>query len=184
MRSTRGLGALGAVALVATLAACGSSGSSGGGTSAAPATSSGMTSSAAAGAAAGKATLSITKTSLGPVVTGPDGRTVYQYDKDTKGSGKTACSGPCVSKWPAVTVAGTPKVMGITGKVGTIKGMNGEKQVTLDGWPLYYYAGDGSAGDVNGQGFKGIWWALNSKGAKVTTSPASSTGGGKGGSSY
>lgn len=185
MRSTRGLGAVGAVALAATLAACGSSGYSG--SSSPSAASSGMATSVAAGGTVGKTTLSVAKTSLGSVVAGPDGRTVYQYDKDTKGSGKSSCAGPCLAAWPPVTTTSTPKTPGISGKVGTITTADGKKQVTLDGWPLYYYTGDGGAGDVNGQGIQGIWWVLTSNGAKVTQFPgkASSTGsGGKAGYSY
>lgn len=177
----------GATVLTAALAACGSSGSSGSGSSGsgAAAASSGAQMSAKSGAP----TLKVVHTSLGPVVAGPDGRTVYEFDKDTKGSGKSACAGACLSAWPAVTVSGTPKTSGISGKVGTITTKDGKKQVTLNGWPLYYYAGDGSAGDVNGQAVQGIWWVLNAKGAKVTTSAgASSTGGGsygsKGGGAY
>lgn len=162
MRSTRSLAGVGAAVLVAALTACGSSGSSGGET---PAGSSG-----AATPGAGAATLSLVKTSLGSVVAGPDGRTVYMYDKDTKGSGKSSCTGPCLTAWPPVTATGTPKTSGISGTVGTITTADGKKQVTLGGWPLYYYAGDGAAGDVNGQGSQGIWWVLTAKGAKVTAS--------------
>lgn len=186
MRSKRGLGAVGAAALMATLAACGSSGSSGG---SAPAASSGTATSAAAKGTSGKATLSVVKTSLGSVVAGPDGRTVYMFAKDTKGSGKSTCSGACLSAWPPVTATGTPKTPGITGKVGTITTADGKKQVTLGGWPLYYFAGDSSTGAVSGQGVNGFgakWWALSSNGTEVTKSAGDSTssGGGKGGYSY
>lgn len=178
MRSTQGPVIAAATLLVAALAGCGSSGSSGsgspgGGTSAA-------SSQATKPAQSSGATLSVVKTALGSVVAGPDGRVVYQFDKDTKGAAKSVCSGACASVWPAVTVSGTPKAMGISGKVGTITTASGKKQVTLDGWPLYYYAGDSSAGDVNGQGIQGIWWVLDSKGAKVTTTAAASSSGGGG----
>lgn len=186
MRSTRGLAAVGAAALMATLAACGSSGSSG---SSAPASSAGGATPAAAGASSGKTTLSIATTSLGSVVAGPDGRTVYMFAKDTNGSGKSTCTGPCLAAWPPVTATGTPKTSGITGKVATITTADGKKQVTLGGWPLYYFAGDKAAGDVSGQGvngFGGLWWALSASGKEVKQSAASTSagGGGKGGYSY
>lgn len=195
MRSTRAAFAAGTVALVATLAACGSSGSGGSSATAAAASSAGMSTSSAgmstsaAARAAGGATLTVATTSLGKVVVGPNGHTVYRFDKDTKGSGKSACTGQCVSLWPAVTTTGMPTDTGIVGKVGTITTAGGKKQVTLDGWPLYYYAGDTGGGDVNGQGVLGIWWVLSSSGAKMTASPGggSSTGGGysyKTGGSY
>lgn len=183
MRSTKVLVGAGAAALLTTVAACGSSGSSG---TSAPAASSGMTTSATSGgaAAAKAATLSVAKTSLGSIVTGPDGRTVYMFAKDTKGSGKSTCTGPCLKAWPPVVATGTPKTPGISGKVGTITTAGGKKQLTLGGWPLYYYAGDGSTGDVNGQGINGFgakWWALNSNGAEVTKSASGGSSGGSGG---
>lgn len=173
MRSTRGSAIAGATLLAAVLAGCGSSGSAGSG---APAASSQGTKPAQADGA----TLSVVQTALGSVVAGPDGRVVYQFDKDTKGAAKSVCTGACASVWPAVTVSGTPKAKGISGKVGTITAANGKKQVTLDGWPLYYYAGDSSASDTNGQGIQGIWWVLNSNGAKVTAKAAASSGSGAG----
>lgn len=178
MRSTGTAAALGATALVALLAACGSSGSGGSSASgAAP----GATSSAATSGAA----LSVVKSSLGAVVAGPDGRTVYMFAKDTKDSGKSTCTGPCLTNWPPVIVAGAPKASGITGKVGTITTEDGKKQATLGGWPLYYFKGDGAAGDVTGQGinaFGGLWWALSPSGSEVTTSASagSSSAGGYG----
>ena len=33
-------------------------------------------------------------------------------------------------------------------------------QVTLDGWPLYYWQDDTAAGDVTGQGVQDVWWVL------------------------
>jgi predicted lipoprotein with Yx(FWY)xxD motif len=192
MRSKRGLGAVGAITLMATLAACGSSGSSGessgessGGST--PAAASTAATSAAQKGTSGRATLSVVKTSLGSVVAGPDGRTVYMFAKDTKGSGKSTCSGACLSAWPPVTATGTPKTSGITGTVGTITTADGKKQVTLGGRPLYYFAGDSSTGDVSGQGVNGFgakWWALRSNGTEVTKAAGHSDSGGKGGYSY
>jgi predicted lipoprotein with Yx(FWY)xxD motif len=40
--------------------------------------------------------------------------------------------------------------------------------VTLNGWPLYYYAGDSAAGDTNGQAVGGIWWVLDPAGEKIS----------------
>ena len=35
------------------------------------------------------------------VLTGPNGMTLYTFDKDAAGSGKSVCNGPCASNWPA-----------------------------------------------------------------------------------
>ena len=45
-------------------------------------------------------------------------------------------------------MSASPTVDGVTGQVGTITRDDGSKQVTLDGLPLYLYAGDAKAGDT------------------------------------
>ena len=112
------------------------------------------------------------------IVVDGSGQTVYIYDKDTPGAGVSTCAGGCVPLWPAVPAGGA--ATGVTGTVGSITGNDGKPQATLDGWPLYYYAGDKASGDVSGQAVGGIWWAVAPDGAKVTASaaPSPSTEGG------
>ena len=145
-------------AAVALLALAGCSSGTGGGEAS-------STSSSATAAPSGSdsaAALKTADTSLGTVVVDGTGLTVYVFDKDTQNSGKSSCSGACVAQWPAVeSDSATPSVQGVTGTVGTITGVDGKQQVTLDGWPLYTFAGDSSAGDVTGQGVGGIWWAVS-----------------------
>jgi predicted lipoprotein with Yx(FWY)xxD motif len=161
----------GAVALaLLALAGCGSSGYGGG-------SASGTTSSSsAAPTSASKADLKTADTSLGKVVVAADGRTVYVFDKDTPGSGTSACSGNCLAKWPPVQ-AGSDQltVDGISGQLGTITRDDGTKQVTLGGMPLYLYSGDSHAGDVTGQSVGGVWWAVAPDGTKITAAAASSS---------
>ena len=177
--------AVAAVALL-TLAACssGGTGSSSGATTAPPAaTSAGAPTTSGQGGAygaepgpstAGTAGTSATSlatatSSLGTIVVDGTGMTVYQYDKDTQGAGTSTCSGQCATNWPAVHGgAAMPAVDGVTGTVGTITGTDGQPQLTLNGWPLYYYAGDTAAGDTKGQGVGGIWWVLTPAGERVT----------------
>jgi predicted lipoprotein with Yx(FWY)xxD motif len=150
------------------LAACGSS--YGGGATASGQTSAAGTSSAVA---ATGAVLKTAGTSLGTVVVDGAGKTVYAFDKDTKNSGKSACNAGCIGLWPAVTTtSSSPTAAGVSATLGTITRPDGTKQVTLDGRPLYTYAGDSGAGAVSGQGVKGIWWALTPAGAEVTDAPA------------
>lgn len=116
----------------------------------------------------GDAALGTAESSLGTIVVDGKGMTVYVYDKDTQGTTTSACTGACVTNWPFVTTdSATPTVDGVTGTVGTIDTPDGKKQVTLDGWPLYYYAGDSAAGDTNGQGVGGIWWVLSPAGERI-----------------
>lgn len=162
----------GAVALaLLALTGCGSS-TYGGGSSAAGTSSSAPSSSAASA----QADLRAATTSLGKVVVDAHGLTVYVFDKDTAGSGTSACAGACLAKWPPVLArSGTPTVSGVTGRLGTIKRNDGSEQVTLAGMPLYSYAGDSHPGDVAGQGVGGVWWAVSPSGAKITAAAASSS---------
>ena len=94
-------------------------------------------------------------TSAGSVlVAGSNGMTVYTFTKDVANSGASACSGGCLTKWPALTVpaGATPSAgAGVTGTLGTItRADTAALQVTYNGLPLYFYAGDHAAGDTNG----------------------------------
>jgi predicted lipoprotein with Yx(FWY)xxD motif len=105
---------------------------------------------------------------LGTIVTDSAGMTVYMYDSDTQGSGESTCSGGCLSMWPPVPAgSGAPELTGVTGDVGTITATDGSAQLTLNGWPLYYYASDSAAGDTAGQGSGGVWWVLDATGTPV-----------------
>jgi predicted lipoprotein with Yx(FWY)xxD motif len=151
---------------------------------------------AAAGAAASKApsassmhevsALKTASTPLGDVVTDGNGMTLYLFTNDTKGTTKSACTGQCLGYWPPALVGSTaPKTTGISGTVGSIAAPGGGKQVTLNGWPLYYYAQDKAAGDVLGQGVMNIWWVVDTSGNPIkgaggsssTTSGGGSVGG-------
>jgi predicted lipoprotein with Yx(FWY)xxD motif len=159
--------AVAAVALV--IAGCGGGGGDQA-TAASPSTSS----------SGGSPTLSVADTSLGKVLVNSDGRTVYDFGKDT--GSKSMCTGGCAGEWPPVTTSGKPTVgSGLTkSMVGTTRRSDGKTQVTYNGHPLYTFAGDSKAGDTNGQGlddFGGIWWALSPSGADVTAMGSGSSSG-------
>ena len=112
--------------------------------------------------------LTVAGSDLGEIVVDGEGMTVYMFDNDTQGGDSSTCEGECATNWPAVTTdSDAPEVEGVTGEVGTITGVDGETQVTLNGWPLYYFAGDSAAGDVNGQGVNGVWWVLSPAGERI-----------------
>jgi predicted lipoprotein with Yx(FWY)xxD motif len=154
--------------IVALVAACSSSGSSPSVASQAPAsvapatqapasvTPSAAPSAAptASAAAAGKTVEAKPVGAQGTVlVAGSNGMTVYTFTKDVKDSGKSACSGQCLTTWPALTVSAgaTPAAgTGVTGKLGTITRDDGTLQVTYNGLPLYFFKNDNAPGDANG----------------------------------
>jgi predicted lipoprotein with Yx(FWY)xxD motif len=113
--------------------------------------------------------LTVAGSSLGEIVVDGDGRTVYMFDSDTQGGDASTCEGQCATNWPAVTSdSDSPEVdASVTGEVGTITGVDGSTQLTLNGWPLYYFAGDSAPGDTNGQGVNGVWWVLTPAGEKI-----------------
>ncbi len=88
------------------------------------------------------------------VVTGPNGMTLYTFDKDVAGSGKSVCNGPCATNWPPLMAAS-----GATagGDYSVITRDDGKAQWALKGKPLYYWIKDQKPGDKTGEGVNGIW---------------------------
>jgi len=126
---------------------------------------------------------------LGEILVGPDGRTLYMFDRDTRGSGSSTCSGDCAGAWPPLTVDGDPIAGdGVTATLTTFEREGGGTQVAANGWPLYYFADDGTAGDANGQGAGDVWWVLGPGGApkrpEATPTPTPTSDGGGGGGYY
>lgn len=108
-------------------------------------------------------------TPLGTVLVNSTGRTLYEFTKDAKGA--SSCTGACATNWPPVLAgAGTmpTEMSGVTGTLATITRSDGGHQVTYDGHPLYTFAGDTAAGQTNGQGIKGVWFAIGPDGQQVS----------------
>ena len=113
-------------------------------------------------------TIAIGNSSLGPIVVDGAGRTLYRYDNDTPGSGRSTCTGACAQAWPPALVTGQPTgALGVGGTLSLITRPDSTRQLVLDGHPLYRYVGDQGRGDTAGDGFGGIWHVLH-------TSPSSS----------
>ena len=173
-----------AAAVLLTAAACGSAAPQPSTSPAAPAAGAAATSSTASSSNHEVSALKTASTPLGDVVTDGSGMTLYLFTKDTKGTTKSACTGQCLSYWPpALMGSSAPKLTGVTGTVGSIAAPGGGKQVTLNGWPLYYYAQDKAAGDVLGQGVMNIWWVVDTSGNPITGSGGSSSSTTSGGGS-
>ncbi|WES64978.1 hypothetical protein P0L94_02635 [Microbacter sp. GSS18] len=161
MRSRITTAVVSATVILLALAGCTST------TAADPEPAPAQTSQAEEPAPASEVVLQVADSDLGEIVVDGDGMTVYMFDSDSQGGDVSTCEGQCAANWPAVGAAeGVPDVDGVTGELGTIAGVDGQPQLTLNGWPLYYFAGDAAPGDVNGQGVNGVWWVLNPAGER------------------
>ena len=174
---------LAGVAAVLALAGCSSAngvnGASGPGTS------------SAASAGGGAEVVGTATSDLGTYLTADGGRSVYLWEGDS--AGVSNCTSACASVWPPVLTSGEPQASdGVDASLlGTVSRPDGSLQVTYQGWPLYYFAHDTSAGQTTGEGSTGFgaaWWLVAPSGAAITggasSSPSSSPAASRGGYGY
>ncbi len=164
MRQVLRIPGLGAIAgLIMSAVACGGSSNGGSGSGSPP---------YGGPPPAGAPTLKIaTSATLGNYLVDGNGRSLYYYAKDFPAAGSNAavsnCTGGCLAVWPVFDTSNVV-VQGINASdVGEITRSDGAKQTTFRGWPLYYFAGDMSAGNVNGEGVDSIWFVLHDQAYSV-----------------
>jgi predicted lipoprotein with Yx(FWY)xxD motif len=112
-----------------------------------------------------------------PVVTSPQGRTLYALSPET--SRHLLCkSTECFKVWPPVTVKSSKVKLkagsGVQGHLGILRRSNGTLQVTLRGEPLYRFSGDSGKDQDHGQGlesFGGKWHAVTASSSEATSAP-------------
>jgi predicted lipoprotein with Yx(FWY)xxD motif len=124
--------------------------------------------------AAGRtSTVSLRTTAVGKVLVAANGHTLYLFTAD-KGK-KSTCYGQCAGYWPPLFATKPTVGAGLKAPLlGTTKRKDGKLQVTYAGHPLYFFAQDKKAGQVNGQGFVhfgGSWWVVSAAGTKITSKP-------------
>jgi predicted lipoprotein with Yx(FWY)xxD motif len=139
-------------------------------TSAGHATPATATTAPAAAAAAGTISVKVSDSSLGPILTDQNGRTLYAFTHD-KGAAST-CTAGCIATWPALISRG-PAGVGSGAQASLLSQTTraeGTTQATYNSWPLYYYVGDQAPGDVDGEGSGGVWFALGPDGKLVKPS--------------
>jgi predicted lipoprotein with Yx(FWY)xxD motif len=112
------------------------------------------------------------------------GVAVYTLSGDTKQHMECRKNNGCFAAWPPVKAKGkVTKAAGVKGKLGTFK-RNGFTQVTLNGHPLYTFAGDGNQpGMANGNGlvsFGGTWHIITAGKSSGAQAPSAPPGGGGG----
>jgi predicted lipoprotein with Yx(FWY)xxD motif len=125
---------------------------------------------AAAKPTARSATVATAKTGLGQIVVDSRGRSLYLFEKDSRGH--SSCSGLCASYWPPLLSNGRPAAIkgAKASLLGSIRRADGSRQVSYAGHPLYFFSGDTGRGQTNGEGLKDFgagWYVLTPSGKKI-----------------
>ncbi len=113
----------------------------------------------------------IAQSSLGPILTDQNGRTLYAFTNDKDGN--SSCTGQCIATWPAL-ISRQPATAGSgidKALLSQTTRSEGTVQATYGGWPLYYYVGDVGPGDVDGQNVDDKWFVVGADGKLIKTNP-------------
>ena len=82
------------------------------------------------------------------------GMTLYTFDKDAPGSGRSACDTDCASLWPPLFVAGRAQP---SGDFSIVARDDGRIQWAFRGKPLYTWREDRRPGEAYGADYLGAW---------------------------
>jgi predicted lipoprotein with Yx(FWY)xxD motif len=88
------------------------------------------------------------------VLVGANGMTLYTFDRDAAGSGKSVCNGPCATNWPPLMAAAGAQA---SGDWSVVTRDDGSRQWAYKGKPLYFWVKDQKPGDRTGDGFNKVW---------------------------
>jgi predicted lipoprotein with Yx(FWY)xxD motif len=115
-------------------------------------------------------TLTARTTRFGKILFAGNGRALYGFTRDRR-NGPSRCYGDCAAAWPVYFAKGTLKAgAGIKQSlIGATRRRDGRRQVTYNGWPLYYYAhekaGEGKCQNVETHG--GTWLVVRAAGGTL-----------------
>ena len=113
----------------------------------------------AVAASAGMAQAAAPVKTAGGMLVSSSGMTLYTFDNDMAGSGKSVCNGPCAGLWPPVAADVDAKP---EGDMSIVTRDDGTKQWAYKGKPVYLYKTDMKAGDMTGDNFKNVWHVIKS----------------------
>lgn len=148
------------VAAAVVIAGCGGSGGG-----------SGHSNTAASKAGGAAPTIALAPSKFGKILVDSHGRTLYDFVADKMDT--STCYGACASVWPPPIVSGTPKAGPgtLAPLLDTTTRSDGTTEVSYNGHPLHYFAGDTRPGETTGQAinqFGAPWYVLTRYGAEVT----------------
>ena len=101
------------------------------------------------------------------VLTNSAGMTLYTFDKDAAGSGKSVCNGPCAKIWPPLMAAADAKA---GGNWSVVTRDDGSRQWAYKGKPVYQWSKDQKPGDRTGDGFINAWHVVKQETASSSSS--------------
>lgn len=104
---------------------------------------------------------------LGNYLTDADGKTLYIFLDDIDGS--SHCYDACATLWLPLLATQPPRAgqgLDETLLAVTLR-KEGTQQVTYNGYPLYYFVGDGKPGDMYGQNWQDRWYVLSPQGYRL-----------------
>lgn len=111
------------------------------------------------------ADLQLSSSDLGEILVDADGKTLYLFVPDAQGD--STCYDECEANWPVVGELASVGAGLDADLLGSTDRTTGDVQATYNGWPLYYFAADEGAGDMNGQGVNDVWYVLDADGNAV-----------------
>lgn len=98
------------------------------------------------------------------------------YVLSVESGGHIHCLATCLTFWPPMLVKSSVTTVkignGVKGKIGFIKRSAATKQVTFNGFPVYWFSGDSGAGQVNGEAIRadgGTWGLVHAGSSTAST---------------
>lgn len=82
------------------------------------------------------------------------GMTLYTFDRDPAGTGKSVCNGDCAVKWPPAMAKADDKP---AGDYTIVTRDDGKRQWAFKGKPLYTWPEDQEPGDKYGDNYNKVW---------------------------
>ena len=104
---------------------------------------------------------------LGEFLVDGSGMTLYMFTMDAPNTSN--CAGDCLAAWPPFILDGSIALGdGVdAGLVGQAELADGSMIVTYNQMPLYYWVGDVSPGDTNGQDVNMVWYVVSPAGHPI-----------------
>ena len=88
------------------------------------------------------------------ILTSSTGMTLYTFDKDAVGSGKSGCNGPCATNWPPLAASAMDAS---SGDWMVVTRDDGTRQWAYKGRPVYLWVKDTKPGDRTGDRVNNAW---------------------------